>query len=285
MFTTDKRMFGQKRYPMALISRLVSGALRTVGIYEAVRYSRTYYQVLRWTHPVYYRQLLADAKFYQRLFQSRIDMAFDIGANCGDKTFVFLNIANKIVACEPEPVSFSRLRRRFQSLEIVALEQCAIGDRSGNAVLFQSNPGSAYNSLNSRWREPSCVTDNKVEIEVRIMTLDELIRKHGMPDYVKLDVEGYEWPAIQGLTPQIAVLSFEANIPQFYAETLLILDRLSLKAVGSTIQIRQGDDFIFPGRYTVREAVEWLKIAQPGSYELFVFSGTIGKPGILQLLA
>ena len=45
--------------------------------------------------------------------------------------------------------------------------------------------------------------------KVRTITLDEMVEKHGTPDMIKIDVEGYEYEVLQGLSVKQKKICFE----------------------------------------------------------------------------
>lgn len=67
-------------------------------------------------------------------------------------------------------------------------------------------------------------------MNVRVVTLDELIRIYGIPAFVKIDVEGYENEVFAGLSQAVRVVCFEANLPEFEEETIHCIRRYAALA-------------------------------------------------------
>ena len=57
--------------------------------------------------------------------------------------------------------------------------------------------------------------------EVPVDTLDNMIEKYGTPKFIKIDVEGYEYEVLQGLTKKVP--SFHSTNPHSSASSLFSL--------------------------------------------------------------
>jgi FkbM family methyltransferase len=143
-------------------------------------------------------------------------LVFDIGANVGTMTRVFAAVGAKVVAVEPN-ADCARHIELSTSRESVEVLQAAVGDKNGLGILKVSDRKDKMSSLSDEWRE-AVSKDNKEyvgmwkrEVTVPMVTLDALIARYHLPDYIKIDVEGYEEQALKGLSECPPLLSFEFN--------------------------------------------------------------------------
>ncbi|HET8726861.1 MAG TPA: FkbM family methyltransferase [Alphaproteobacteria bacterium] len=159
------------------------------------------------------------------------DLCFEIGAHVGHRLAAALAIGARVVALEPQPSCQRLLHRLYGGNPRATLSAEAVGEHPGTAILRISRATPTVSSLDADWigtvrRDPGFrrVTWDR-RIEVPVTTLDSLIARHGIPAYVKLDIEGSEPAALRGLTLPLPHLSFEA-LPAAPASAVSCIDRL-----------------------------------------------------------
>ena len=153
-------------------------------------------------------------------FVRRGDRVFDIGAHVGDRVASFRRLGARIVAVEPQPTMVKVLKLLYGRCADVAIEAVAIGRSAGTTSLMinADNPtvSTASNAFVSAARDaPGWQTQRWTRsTQVPVTTLDTLIDRYGIPAFIKIDVEGFEEEALQGLTHVVKALSFEFTIIQ-----------------------------------------------------------------------
>ena len=169
-------------------------------------------------------------RFYSK-FVGAQDLCFDIGANLGNRLAIFRKLDCRVVALEPQAACFEALLSRFRDDSNVTLVRQAAADQEGELEM-QICEASTISSLSKEWiaavKESGRFKDyswNKKET-ISTTTLDLLITKHGLPRFIKVDVEGFEAQVIRGLSQPVPFLSFEWT-PEFSDAMRLCLDHLS----------------------------------------------------------
>ena len=216
---------------------LVKKILVSLNIYLPLRFSflyKTYIKVFR-------RDIIDAEKkevdFY-RSFLNKCDLIFDIGAYDGHKTVAFLHFADKVICCEPDSFNFSILNARFKNSNKVIIKQVAVSNTNGFENFNVHQKGSAFNTLSEKWKNilkkngyglynEQFNFPNSAVAKVPTITIDKLIAEYGIPDFIKIDIEGYEKNALQGLSKKIKCVSFEANLPAFFNETVECIELLN----------------------------------------------------------
>lgn len=158
------------------------------------------------------------------------DLIFDVGANVGSKSAIFLEMGARVVAVEPDEscqriLSQRFLRYRFAKKPIVIVPK-AVSDKASVVQMWVGSPSSAFNTLSSKWadtlRDDESRVGEKLKFDrctqVEATTLHDLITEYGSPIFAKIDVEGYELSVLRGLREPIPCLSFEINLPEFRQE-------------------------------------------------------------------
>jgi len=153
---------------------------------------------------------------FYRGFAGPGQVVFDVGANRGDFSDAFLNLGATVYAIEPHPVCTAELTALYGHRARFALVDCALGATPGEAPLYLGENGmDNVSTLSDDYRREAmklpglAVAGWNRSVMVRIETLDRLIDAHGVPDFCKIDVEGYEMEVLRGLHRPLPLLQFE----------------------------------------------------------------------------
>jgi FkbM family methyltransferase len=155
------------------------------------------------------------ACFYRALLPPGA-LVFDVGANVGEFSEVFAAVGASVIAVEPNADCLRHIQISYATQKIEAI-QAAVGPRNGLAVLNLSDKRDDLSSLSQDWIGVLQQEHKEYQglwvrqVTVPVITLDTLIGRYGVPYFIKIDVEGFEEFALDGLSTQPPLLSFEFN--------------------------------------------------------------------------
>lgn len=191
------------------------------------------------------------------------DLVFDVGAHVGDRVASFRRLGARVVAVEPQRAMARVLRFLYGYRRLVAIEEAAVGRETGTVCLMINADNPTVSSASPAFIDaardaPGWESQHWTgSAEVAVTTLDALIAKHGRPAFIKLDVEGYEAEALQGLSQAVRALSFEFTTIQRDV-ALACIERCSLLGYAH-FNAALGESQTFVGDWVSSDAMaRWL---------------------------
>lgn len=124
-------------------------------------------------------------------FLSSDDVFYDVGSNAGAFSIFAAGCGAQVVAFEPVPDTFRRLQEniKLNSQATVTAINRAVGSTPGT-LRITTGFGTGNHALRSDESVPS--------VEVKVVSLNEIVRDHSMPTFLKVDVEGFELEVLKG---------------------------------------------------------------------------------------
>jgi len=171
---------------------------------------------------------------------------FDIGANIGYWTLANINFADKFITIEASPKTFNRLKNKINNNKVQLLEY-AVCNNNGEDITFYDAECDVLSTINKEWLTDDMSRFNNYtkynEIKCKTITIDSLINLYGIPDLIKVDVEGGEYECISSLTQKVDTLCFEwaSEVNNITIKCLDYLYNLGF----TKFFIQNGDDYSF----------------------------------------
>ena len=231
-------------------------------MFEGFRTARGIVRSLR----IYYGHR-ARAAAMDRLYGTLVergDLVFDVGAHVGDRIAAFRRLGARVIAVEPQPAMVKVLKLIYGRKSDVAIEAVAVGRNSGKIELMINADNPTVSTASrpfvdaargaagweaQRWTKT---------IGVPMTTLDALIARHGVPAFIKIDVEGFEAEALAGLTRPVKALSFEFTTIQREVALACVERCMALGFTRYNAALGESQKFEHPGWIAGAAIARWL---------------------------
>ena len=130
----------------------------------------------------------------------RDDVVWDVGANVGHYTKLFAELTGingKVFAFEPSPQNYERLAANLKDLENISLFAFGLGDEEKKLTFKQ---GEDELGATSQVVNVDDVGIDDEQVEIRCGDLIVETGTAGLPNFIKIDVEGFELEVLNGIT-------------------------------------------------------------------------------------
>ncbi len=201
-----------------------------------------------------------NAESGHRFFQPG-DTVFDVGAHYGVKAQAMLEqSAGRVVCFDCQPNCVAALQAKFGDAPNVVVMPAGLADKPGNIRFSICSAGEGLSTFSTEWKQGRFAGMNwNQQIIAPVTTLDLMIAQFGRPAYCKIDVEGFEYNVLRGLTQPIPCLSFEFA-KEFLAQTRCCVEYLAeLGFDGFNVKIGDGERLLFGRAVTPEHLLSTLE--------------------------
>lgn len=137
------------------------------------------------------------------------NLIYDIGMHKGEDTEFYLRKGFKVVAFEANPslirICKTRLKEFIEQGNLVIVEGAIVDFETINndqkkISFYNNNDLSVWGTVSADWAERnSRLGTSNTLIEVDVINLEDVIRKQGIPHFMKIDIEGCDMVCVKVL--------------------------------------------------------------------------------------
>ena len=141
-----------------------------------------------------------------------MNLIFDIGFNVGEFTQTCFNKYKdcNVIAVEANPTLANNVSPHFFTNYNFTLHNNLVSDKEGENIDFYVSPiASGVSTASTEFMQNSRFTkgsknlpENSIKwnepIKVQSITVDSMIERYGMPDFIKIDTQGFELFILKG---------------------------------------------------------------------------------------
>lgn len=155
------------------------------------------------------------------------DLCLDVGANIGARTDIFLALGARVVCVEPQPRCVRVLTEKYGKNSRVVVVPKGVAAKPDIMPLSLCESAHTIATFSEKWKTGR-FRDYRWEstLSVPVTTLDALVQEFGVPAFCKIDVEGFEYQVLQGLSCVVPVLCFEFT-REFIDDAKLCIEHLA----------------------------------------------------------
>ena len=201
-------------------------------------------------------------QFYSQII-SKGDLCFDVGANVGTKTKLFVDLGARVICIEPQMSCCKLLQQSYKNITVI---NKGLAEKEGSINFYVCEEANTISTISKKWISFGRFAKDHTwssAIRISVTTLDKLIKIHGVPKFCKIDVEGSELRVLKGLTQLIPYLSFEFTC-EFLSDAEKCMNHLlSIGNVQFNFTLGATDEFVMPNWIGKEEVMNRIKSLIP----------------------
>ncbi|MDB9985051.1 FkbM family methyltransferase [Gammaproteobacteria bacterium] len=143
------------------------------------------------------------------------DIVIEVGGHIGFITQYFSQLVGpkgKVIVFEPGSNNLPYIKTNIKVLSNVLLEEKAVGKEDGFITFYEEGLTGQNNSVVKNFdglitnKNLANVSYDYIQRDVKLISLDQYLDQFERLDFIKIDIEGGEWDALQGFNKMIFLL-------------------------------------------------------------------------------